>query len=100
MFDELFSIIEDRKREQPMGSYTRQLLIGGEDLILRKIGEEAMEVVLAATSETDMRLTEEIADLTYHLLVLLAQRGLSPTDVAEELARRALGNTAHPEERD
>ena len=88
MFDELFSIIEDRKREQPMGSYTRQLLIGGEDLILRKIGEESLEVLFASKGEGDQRLVEEAADLIYHLFVLLAYKDIPLEAVKAELKER------------
>jgi phosphoribosyl-ATP pyrophosphohydrolase len=64
------------------------LLAAGEDEILKKLGEEAMEVVLAAKGEGDVRLVSEIADLTYHLLVLLAARQLDPADVEAELVKR------------
>jgi phosphoribosyl-ATP pyrophosphohydrolase len=64
------------------------LLDAGEDEILKKVGEEAMEVVLAAKGQGDERLVSEIADLTYHVLVLLAARGLDLADVRAELAKR------------
>jgi phosphoribosyl-ATP pyrophosphohydrolase len=88
MFDQLFEIIEERKKEMPLGSYTRQLFNGGENLILRKIGEEAIEVILASKSESDQRLIEESSDLIYHLFVLLAQKNLSLGQVKEELSLR------------
>ena len=88
MLDELFAIIEDRKREMPEGSYTRALFEGGEDLILRKVGEESLEVILASKSEGAQRLIEESADLIYHLFVLLSHKGLSLTQVKEELSKR------------
>ncbi|MCC6799914.1 MAG: phosphoribosyl-ATP diphosphatase, partial [Anaerolineae bacterium] len=70
------------------GSYTNALLDAGEDEIVKKVGEEAIEVVLAVKGQGDQRVIEELADLTYHCLVLLAQRGLTPDDLAAELERR------------
>lgn len=86
--DELFAVILDRERQRPEGSYTTKLFDAGENEILKKVGEEAVEVVLAAKDEGDERLVYEVADLAYHLLVLLAARGLEPADVAAELAKR------------
>ena len=88
MLEELFAIIEARRSAAPAGSYTARLLAAGEDAILKKVGEEAMEVILAAKGEGDERVVEEVADLAYHLLVLLAARGLTLADVEEELRRR------------
>jgi len=86
--NEVFQTIRSRQRNPHPGSYTHQLLQAGEDEILKKIGEEATEVILAAKSQGPQRLLEELADLTYHCLVLLASRALSPSDVEEELRRR------------
>ena len=88
MLNELFGIIEDRKTNPVEGSYTNRLLREGEDKILKKIGEEAIEVILAAKAQGDQRVVEEIADLFYHALVLLAARELSLADVEAELRRR------------
>lgn len=88
ILEELFGVIVDRRRNRPPGSYTAELFDLGEDEILKKIGEEAMEVVLAAKGQGDERLISETADLTYHLLVLLAARGLALSDVERELAKR------------
>jgi phosphoribosyl-ATP pyrophosphohydrolase/phosphoribosyl-AMP cyclohydrolase len=88
VLEELFAIIVDRQRRRPAGSYTAHLLEAGEDEILKKVGEEAMEVVLAGKGESDGRLVAEVADLAYHLLVLLASRGLEPADVEAELRQR------------
>lgn len=88
MLPELFSIIEDRKANPRPESYTNQLMAGGEDVILQKVGEEAVEVLLAAKSQGNERLIAEIADLFYHTLVLLSARGLSLEQVETELARR------------
>jgi phosphoribosyl-ATP pyrophosphohydrolase len=88
MLNELFEIIEARKRERPQGSYTAELLSGGEDEILKKVGEEAMEVILAAKGQGKQRLVEETADLFYHVLVMLAYKNLTLTDIDDELRRR------------
>ncbi len=94
ILDELFTVILDRKQNPRPGSYTVRLMEAGENEILKKVGEEAMEVILAAKGEGNDRLIAEIADLTYHLLVLLAARGLDWADVEQELARRhAIRNT-------
>jgi phosphoribosyl-ATP pyrophosphohydrolase len=92
MLRQLFVIIESRKTSMPEGSYTASLLTAGEGAILKKIEEETMEVVLAARNEGEQRLVEEIADLFYHTLVLLAARGLHLTAVEDELRRRHRGN--------
>lgn len=84
----VFATIEDRKANPQPGSYTNSLLDAGEDEIVKKIGEEAVEVILAVKGQGDERVISELADLTYHCLVLLARRGLSPDDVAAELERR------------
>ena len=84
MLDELFNIIESRKIALPEHSYTRQLMEAGENRILRKIGEESVEVILAAKSEGDQRIIEEAADLMYHLLVLLSYRNLTLDQVKTE----------------
>ncbi len=86
--DQLFSIICERRDNPTAQSYTARLIAQGEDEIVKKVGEEAVEVILAAKGQGDQRLVEEISDLTYHVLVLLAYRGLSPEDIRAELARR------------
>lgn len=88
MIDTLHQIIETRKLNPLSGSYTSSLFEEGEDVILKKVGEEAMEVILAAKGQSDERLIEEVADLVYHTMVLLSWRGLSPKDIEEELRRR------------
>ena len=88
MLHKLFEIIEDRKANPRAESYTAQLMGSGEDEILKKIGEEAMEVILAAKGQGNQRLIEETSDLIYHTLVLLAARGLTLADVEDELAKR------------
>ena len=85
---QVFATIRDRQAHPKEGSYTNHLLNAGEDEIVKKIGEEAVEVILATTRQGNERLISELADLTYHCLVLLAARGLTPDDVAAELERR------------
>lgn len=84
----LEAVIRDRKANPRPGSYTRQLLDAGLPRILKKVGEEAIEVIVAAQNESNERLVSELADLTYHALVLLAARDLPWADVEAELARR------------
>ena len=95
ILDELFAIILDRQENRPPGSYTVKLLDEGEDKVLKKVGEEAMEVILAAKGQGNDRLVSEIADLFYHLLVLLAARGLSLSDIEAELAQRRTTSSNH-----
>lgn len=84
----LQAIVQERKANPPPGSYTARLLAAGEDEMLKKVGEEAMEIILAAKGQGNERLISETADLVYHLLVLLAARGLTLADVEAELERR------------
>jgi phosphoribosyl-ATP pyrophosphohydrolase len=86
--DDLYQIICERRDHPSAQSYTARLMAEGEDEIVKKVGEEAVEVILAAKGQGDARLVEEIADLTYHVLVLLAYRRLTPEDIRGELARR------------
>ncbi len=88
MIDELYTIILERKAHPRQGSYTNQLLQAGENKILKKINEEATEVIVAAKAEGDQRLVEEVSDLFYHTLVLLASRGIDLEAVKAELRRR------------
>lgn len=85
---QVFDVIEGRKSNAPEGSYTAKLFAAGEVEVLKKIGEEAVEVVVAASKQTDDRIVYEMADLVYHSLVLLSMHNLSWRDVEEELARR------------
>ena len=84
----LEGVIRDRQAHPRPGSYTNRLLDAGLPLIAKKVGEEAVEVVVASQSEDDERLASEAADLVYHTLVLLAARGLSWADIEAELAHR------------
>jgi phosphoribosyl-ATP pyrophosphohydrolase len=85
---ELYELIAARRLSAPAGSYTAQLFAAGEDEIVKKVGEEAIEVVLAVKGQGDQRVIEELADLYYHSLVLLAARGLNLAQVEAELGRR------------
>jgi phosphoribosyl-ATP pyrophosphohydrolase len=88
VLQELFEIIEDRKKNPVEGSYTNQLFRQGEDEILKKVGEESVEVILAAKAQGNERLLDELADLYYHTLVLLSARGLSLKEVETVLEKR------------
>ena len=87
--DQLFATILSRQAEMPEGSYTAFLFEKGENEILKKIGEEAIEIIIAAKGEGDDRVLYESADLIYHLLVLLAARGLTWQQVETELGKRS-----------
>lgn len=85
----LWRTIAERARERPEGSYTARLLEEGTPAVARKVGEEAVEVVTAALSESDERVVSEAADLVYHLYVLLAARGIDLSAVEDELEARS-----------
>ena len=87
--DRLMNVLRDRKATMPEGSYSARLFAEGRDKILKKIGEEATEVVIAAKGEGRERLISEIADLVFHLSVLMVNEEIDWSDVAEELERRA-----------
>ena len=86
--DELYAVIESRRGADPESSYTARLLAGHEDKLLKKIGEEATEVVMAAKDHDPAHVRYEAADLVYHLLVVMAREGVTPADLAAELADR------------
>ncbi|ABP96088.1 MULTISPECIES: phosphoribosyl-ATP diphosphatase [Metallosphaera] len=88
VLEELSGIIAQRLREMPEGSYTASLAKKGKGYVARKVGEEAVEVVVASLSEGRERVVSETADLIYHLLVLLAMEGISLDEVRDELRRR------------
>ncbi|MDH3947521.1 MAG: phosphoribosyl-ATP diphosphatase [Gammaproteobacteria bacterium] len=85
---ELARVLEERKSANPEDSYVAKLYDKGLDAILKKIGEEATETVMAAKEGNKDQIVYEIADLWFHTLVLLAQQGLEPNDVLNELGRR------------
>jgi phosphoribosyl-ATP pyrophosphohydrolase len=88
ILEELQATLAARRSANPATSYTARLLAAGEDEIVKKIGEEAVEVILAAKGQGDERLISETADLIYHVLVLLVSRDLGWEEVLQELARR------------
>jgi phosphoribosyl-ATP pyrophosphohydrolase len=88
--------IERRRTADPAASYVAALFAKGDDAILKKIGEEATETVMAAKDGDKIRICAEVADLWFHCLVLLARHGLRPEDVLAELARRE-GTSGHAE---
>ncbi len=88
ILQQLSDVIRARKRELPEGSYTAELFRQGEDAILRKLGEEAVELVLAAKSGRTPDVVHEAADLIFHLWVLLGHLEIPPERVYEELQRR------------
>ena len=84
----LYRIIEDRKMNRKPGSYTTYLFEKGVDKMLKKLGEESTEVVIAGKSGDRAETIYEIADLTYHVMVLMAEMGITPGDIIKELASR------------
>jgi phosphoribosyl-ATP pyrophosphohydrolase/phosphoribosyl-AMP cyclohydrolase len=88
ILDALERVIQSRAVAPPAGSYVASLLAKGQAVILKKIGEEAAEVIVAASAETRARLVAEVADLWFHTLVLLGARGIPLREVFAELARR------------
>ena len=88
VLQELFQVIEDRKVHPKEGSYTNYLLDKGVEKICKKVGEEASETIIAAVKGNNDELRYEVADLFYHVLVLLADRCLTPEDVYAELGKR------------
>ena len=88
ILEHLIATIADRKANPPSESYTASLFAAGMGRMAQKVGEEGVEVVIAALSQSDERLVSEMADLLYHSLVLLAARDVAFADVEAELARR------------
>jgi phosphoribosyl-ATP pyrophosphohydrolase/phosphoribosyl-AMP cyclohydrolase len=85
---ELYSVVEQRKEKRPEGSYTSYLFNSGLDKILKKVGEEATETIVAAKNDDAGRLVSETSDLLYHLLVMLVERGVTLDEVSKELKGR------------
>ncbi len=86
--EELYKIIEDRKKNMPEDSYVASLFRDGNDRIVQKIGEEATEVVIAAKNEGKERIIAEVADLWFHTLVLLANYDINLSEIQKELSKR------------
>jgi phosphoribosyl-ATP pyrophosphohydrolase len=87
---ELERVIQSRKTEPPEGSYTAYLFDKGLDKILKKVAEECGETIIAAKNNVSTEVVGEVADLLYHLMVMLAQLGIPFADLEEELSQRAL----------
>lgn len=94
VLDGLYRLVEARKRERPAGSYTTYLFDQGLDKILKKVGEESAEVIIAAKNQDRDELVKESADLLYHLVVLLVECGLLWQDIGAELCARRHNKTA------
>ncbi len=88
ILDELYELLLDRKRNPVRGSYVSSLMAEGKDQILRKIGEESIEVILASKSGDRDHLIRELADLWFHCLVLGAEEDISHSDIFQELKLR------------
>lgn len=88
ILDRLAEVLEARKSADPQSSYVAKLYAKGTDAILKKVGEEAAETIIAAKSGDCQQIIYETADLWFHCLVMLAHNGLHPQDVLAELARR------------
>ena len=96
VLDRLAATIAARRGAEPASSYVASLFAKGDDAILKKIGEEATETVMAGKDGDRLRVVAEVADLWFHTLVLLARHGLTPADVRRELERRE-GVSGHAE---
>ncbi|TRM90276.1 phosphoribosyl-ATP diphosphatase, partial [Sulfolobus sp. B1] len=88
IINELYRVIVDRIEKKPNNSYTVEIVSKGKGYVARKVGEESVEVIVASLAESRERFISEIADLIYHLLVLMAMEGVTPDEVYEELERR------------
>jgi phosphoribosyl-AMP cyclohydrolase / phosphoribosyl-ATP pyrophosphohydrolase len=88
LLSRLYQLIQNRERERPPGSYTTYLFDEGIDKILKKLGEESAETIIAAKNEDRRQLVSEVSDLLYHLLVLLVARGVSLEEIGKELRER------------
>jgi phosphoribosyl-ATP pyrophosphohydrolase len=88
ILERLADVVESRRSGDPESSYVSRLFARGPDAILKKIGEEATETVMAGKDGDRLRIVGETADLWFHCLIMLAQFGLRPTDVLAELRRR------------
>ena len=86
--DALYQMILDRKANPKEGSYTNYLFDKGLEKILKKVGEESAEVIIASAREKREEVVYEVSDLCYHVLVLLAERGIDPAEILRELAGR------------
>jgi len=97
--DKLHGIITDRKETRKPGSYTTYLFEKGLDKMLKKLGEESTEVIIAGKAGDKEQTIYELADLTYHAMVLMAEMGITPGDIKKELASRYIPDSADSEEK-
>ena len=88
VLEEVYAVIKDRKENPKEGSYTNYLFDKGVDKICKKIGEEATEIVIAAKNPDPEEIIYETADFLYHLMVLMADKGLTWDDILDELSKR------------
>ncbi len=88
VLDELYNVVLDRIKRRPQGSYTAEIVSKGKGYVARKVGEEAVETIVASLDEGRERFISESADLIYHLWVLMAMEGVTPKELYEELRRR------------
>jgi len=86
--DNLYALLQDRKEKMPEGSYTTYLFEKGLDKILKKVGEECTEVIIAGKDKDKNETIYEIADLVYHVMVLMVEAGITPDEVRAELKSR------------
>ena len=93
LLDRLYALIKEREQLRPEDSYTTYLFNEGLDKILKKVGEESAETIVAAKNDSSSAFVSEVSDLLYHLLVLLVARGVSLDQVRNELARRRSGGS-------
>ena len=89
VLEDLYMLVESRKRDRPEGSYTTYLFDQGLDKILKKVGEESSETIIAAKNQDPADLTSEAADLLYHLIVLMVERGVALDEIRDELVSRS-----------
>ena len=87
-FDRVFDVILKRKQSSPEKSYVAYLMDGGTDIILKKICEESSELIIAAKNENRSEQIHELADLWFHMLVLMGHKGITLTDISRELENR------------
>jgi len=90
IIDRLYEIIKERKNEPFEGSYTSYLFEKGKDKILKKVGEESAEVIIGSKNNDNQETIKEISDLAYHIMVLMAEMGIEPKEIADELEKRRL----------
>jgi len=88
IIEKLYELIIDRKKHPKKGSYTCELFNKGKEEILKKLGEECIEVIVASTLNKKERIIYELADLTYHLLVMMAMEEITPEEIFSELEKR------------